>query len=140
MQTELDYECTITPRGPYLHVNVEGLGTYEGAIDVWRKVVQACEEHKCYNILGEQYLFSTVSTLEALDYPALFKKVGITKKHRIAWVDKNPRTREMTEFIRDVLTNRLTGKGRLFYDVETAERWLLYQIKKDEDAASPAAN
>lgn len=134
METELEYEFTITPCGPYIHVNVEGLGSYDGAVDVWQHIAKACETHQCYNILGEQYLFSTLSTLEALDYPQIFKKAGITKKHRVAWVDRNPRTREMTEFIRDVLTNRVMGKGRLFYDVETAKQWLLRQIKKDQDA------
>lgn len=125
MDTQLDYEITITPCDNYLHVYTEGLGNFEGANDLWRQIAQACEKYQCYNILGEQNLHSTVSTLDALNYPAMFKKVGITKKHRIAWVDKNPRTRETTEFIRDVLTNRLVGKGRLFNDVESAKRWLL---------------
>lgn len=125
MDTQLDYEITITPCDNYLYVYTEGLGNFEGANDLWRQIAQACEKYQCYNILGEQNLHSTVSTLDALNYPAMFKKVGITKKHRIAWVDKNPRTRETTEFIRDVLTNRLVGKGRLFKDVESAKRWLL---------------
>lgn len=125
MDTQLDYEITITPCDNYLYVYTEGLGNFEGANDLWRQIAQACEKYQCYNILGEQNLHSTVSTLDALNYPAMFKKVGITKKHRIAWVDKNPRTRETTEFIRDVLTNRLVGKGRLFNDVESAKRWLL---------------
>lgn len=125
MDTQLDYEITITPCDNYLYVYTEGLGSFEGANDLWQQIAQACEKYQCYNILGEQNLHSTVSTLEALNYPAMFKKVGITKKHRIAWIDRNPRTRETTEFIRDVLTNRLVGKGRLFNDVESAKRWLL---------------
>jgi hypothetical protein len=125
MDTQLDYEITITPCDNYLYVYTEGLGSFEGANDLWRQIAQACEKYQCYNILGEQNLHSTVSTLDALNYPAMFKKVGITKKHRIAWVDRNPRTRETTEFIRDVLTNRLVGKGRLFNDVDSAKSWLL---------------
>lgn len=125
METELDYEITITHRGNYLHVNAKGLGSYEGAQDLWQQIAQACEHYQCYNILGEQYLFGTLSTHEALNYPSLFKKAGITQKHRIAWVDKNPRTREMTEFIRNVLTNRLVGNGRLFNDIDAAKNWLL---------------
>lgn len=127
MEAQLDYEITITHKGSYLHVNAEGLGSYEGALDLWQRIAQACEKYQCYNILGEQYLFSTLSTHEALNYPALFKKAGITSKHKVAWVDKNPRTREMTEFIRNILTNRLIGNGRLFKDLDSARQWLVGQ-------------
>ncbi len=125
METQLEYEITISHKENYIHVHVEGLGSSEGAMDLWQQIAQACERYQCYNILGEQNLHSTVSTLDALNYPAMFKKLGITKKHRIAWVDNNPRTRETTEFIRDVLANRLMGHGRIFSDTERAKHWLL---------------
>lgn len=118
---------TITPhlQENYLHVDVKGVGTYETALAMWSSVVQACEHYQCFNVLGEQYLIDTVTTTEAFDHPALFKKAGINIKHRLAWVDKNPRTRETTAFIRDVLTSRSIGYGRLFNDVESAKQWLL---------------
>ena len=123
----MENTLTITPhlQDNYLHVDVRGVGTYENALAMWMTIAQACEQHQCFNILGEQYLLDTVTTTEAFDHPALFKKAGITIKHRIAWVDKNPRTRETTAFIRDVLTSRSVGNGKLFNDVETAKRWLL---------------
>lgn len=118
---------TITPHllENYLHVDIKGVGTYEAALELWTSVAQACEQHQCFNILGEQFLMDTVSTTDAFDHPAIFKKAGINIKHRIAWVDKNPRTRETTAFIRDVLTSRSVGYGRLFNDVESAKHWLL---------------
>jgi hypothetical protein len=118
---------TITPhlQENYLHVDVRGMGTYENALTLWIKVAQACEQYQCFNILGEQYLINTVTTTEAFDHPALFKQAGISAKHRIAWIDKNPRTRETTEFIRDVLSSRSVGYGRLFNDIEAAKQWLL---------------
>lgn len=118
---------TITPhlQENYLHVDIRGVGTYEAALELWTSVAQACEQHQCFNILGEQFLMATVSTTDAFDHPAIFKKAGINIKHRIAWVDKNPRTRETTAFIRDVLTSRSVGYGRLFNDVESAKHWLL---------------
>lgn len=124
-------KVTITPHleENYLHVDVKGVGTYEAALTLWRTVVQACEEHQCFNVLGEQYLLDTVSTTEAFDHPELFKKAGITAKHRIAWVDNNPRTRDTTAFIRDVLTSRSIGTGRLFSELETAKTWLLGKNK-----------
>jgi hypothetical protein len=103
----MENTVTITPhlQENYLHVDVKGMGTYENALTLWTSVVQACEEYQCFNILGEQFLLDTVSTPEAFD--------------------KNPRTRETTAFIRDVLTSRSVGYGKLFNDVDTAKRWLL---------------
>ena len=126
-----DITITITPHPEenYLHVDAQGMGDYDNAVIMWRSIVQACEQHQCFNVLGEQNLLQTVTIAEAFDHPALFKKVGITPKHRIAWVDKNPRTRNTTEFIRDVLTSRSIGNGRLFNDVETAKNWLLSRPK-----------
>lgn len=123
----IENSVTITPhlQENYLHVDVKGVGTYESALGMWTSIAQACEQYQCFNILGEQYLLDTVSTPEAFDHPALFKKAGISSRHRLAWVDKNPRTRDTTAFIRDVLTSRSVGYGRLFNDVETAKEWLL---------------
>lgn len=121
----MDLELKITFHGNYLHVDVRGIGTYENAEFMWQSVADACEQYQCYKVLGEQYLFVSVSTAEAFDHPALFKKVGITKKHQFAWVDKNPRTLETTQFVSHVLANRSIGYGKVFSDVETAKRWLL---------------
>lgn len=122
-----DLDLKITHHEQYIHVNVRGMGNYENALFMWQSVVDACEHHQCFKVLGEQYLFDSVSTSEAFDHPALFKKVGISKKYTFAWVDNNPRTRETTQFVRDVLANRSIGYGRLFTDVEAAKRWLLEQ-------------
>lgn len=123
----MENRITITPhlQENYVHVDIAGVGTYDDALTLWSAVAHACEQYQCFNVLGEQYLLDTVSTTEAFDHPALFKKAGINIKHRIAWVDKNPRTRETTAFIRDVLTSRSIGYGKLFNDVDSAKRWLL---------------
>ncbi|WP_323815283.1 hypothetical protein [Cellvibrio sp. NN19] len=128
---DITITITITPylEENYLHVDVQGMGNYDNAVTMWSNIAQACEQYQCYNVLGEQNLLQTVTIAEAFDHPALFKKVGITQKHRIAWVDKNPRTRNTTEFIRDVLTSRSVGTGRLFNDVESAKNWLLSRPK-----------
>lgn len=121
----MKYEMKITPENGYIHIEVTGEATYKDTIEFWQKVAKACEEHQCYKILGEQNLTKTLSTSEAIDYPKLYKQSGMNEAHLIAWVDHNPRTRDTTEFIRDVLTNRFIGKGKLFNNVEDAKRWLL---------------
>ncbi|MDO8344865.1 MAG: hypothetical protein Q7T48_16820 [Cellvibrio sp.] len=121
----MELDLKITAHDDYLHVAVRGIGNYENAFYFWQKVVEACDLHQCYKVLGEQYLFDSVSTIEAFDHPAMFKKLGITTKYQFAWVDKNPRTRETTQFVYDVLANRSVSFGRLFNDIESAKHWLL---------------
>ncbi len=123
----MDLELKITPHEQYIHVNVRGMGNYENALLMWRSVVDACEKQQCFKVLGEQYLFDSVSTAEAFDHPALFKKLGINRKYTFAWVDNNPRTRETTQFVRDVLANRSMGYGRVFTDVQAAKTCLMEQ-------------
>lgn len=121
----MEYKIKITPCEGYIHVEVSGAADFESALAMWQQIVKACDEHQCYKILGEQYLKTTLKTSEIIDYPSLFKKAGMTSSHLIAWVDHNPRTRDTTEFIRDVLTNRFIGKGKLFTNVDDAKSWLL---------------
>jgi hypothetical protein len=121
----MDYQVTITPTENYLHVEVYGAGNYDNALKLWMDIAAACEVHQCFKILGEQQLTNTVSTMEAFDHPKIFKLAGINAKFRIAWVDKNPRTRETTAFIRNVLSNRSIGYGKLFSQTDDAKAWLL---------------
>lgn len=118
-------EIIITPQENYVHVAIWGTGNYEKALLLWSSIAAACEKNQCYKILGEQNLMENVSTVEAVDHPGLFKKAGITNKHRIAWVDKNPRTQATTTFISDLLTNRSIVNCRIFTDLESAKTWLL---------------
>jgi hypothetical protein len=123
----MNLDINVTPHDNYLHIKVKGIGNYENALHFWQSVVNACDQHQCYRVLGEQYLLDSVTTLEAFDHPAIFKKLGITTKYQFAWVDNNPRTRDTTEFVYNVLANRSLSYGKLFHDVESAKDWLLRQ-------------
>jgi hypothetical protein len=121
----MDYSISITPHDNYLHIAVKGTSNANNALNVWKQIADACKHYGCYKILGEQYLVNAFSTVEALEFPTIFKQVGISSTHRIAWVDNNTRTRETTNFIRDILTNRSVGYGRVFTDINKAKEWLL---------------
>ncbi|WP_049628952.1 hypothetical protein [Cellvibrio sp. pealriver] len=121
----MNIDVKVTPHGDYLHIEVRGIGNYENAVAFWQQVAHACEAHQCFKVLGEQYLLDSVTTLEAFDHPAIFKKVGITTKYKFAWVDKNPRTRETTQFVYDVLASRSISFGKMFNDINLAKEWLL---------------
>ncbi len=121
----MEDEIKITFEQTYVHVRITGRGTRDNALRLWREIAQACHEHHCYKVLGEQDLKISVSTLEALDHPEIFREAGITEQFRIAWVDLNPRTRETTQFIRNVLANRAMGQGKIFSRFDEAKKWLL---------------
>jgi hypothetical protein len=123
----MNLEIDVTPHENYLHVKIRGMGNYENALQLWQRVVSACEQYECYRVLGEQYLHDSITTLEAFNLPAMFKKLGITTKYQFAWVDNNPRTRDTTEFVYNVLANRSLSYGKLFHNVESARQWLLRQ-------------
>jgi len=121
----MEYEIKITPEDGYVHVEISGEATHTNALEMWERIAQACNQYQCYKVLGEQYLKKALTTSDIIDHPKLFKKAGMSQSHLIAWVDHNPRTRSTTEFIRDVLTNRFIGRGKLFNNVDEAKNWLL---------------
>ena len=125
----MNIQIDITHHEHYLHVKVSGMGNYENALYFWKSVVDACEKYQCYRVLGEQNLLNSVTTLEAFDHPSIFKQLGITTKFQFAWVDNNPRTRDTTEFVYNVLASRSISYGKMFYDVESAKNWLLSRPK-----------
>ncbi len=118
----------ITPQDNYLHVVIKGNSSYENAAYLWRTIADACNQHNCFYVLGEQDMSNAISTIDAWNHQTIFAEAGITAKFVIAWVDKNPKTFEHTEFIRTVLANRDIGYGKLFSDVEKAKNWLLEKI------------
>lgn len=121
----MNHEIIITFEGDYIHVKVLGISSLEGTQELWNKIVQACEQHQCYNILGEQKLARGITTAQALEYPKIFKQAGVSKLHRIAWVDEDTRAFETIEFISNFLANRAIGKGKVFNNLEKAKAWLL---------------
>lgn len=85
----------------------------------------ACEENNCFNILGEGFITEPLTTMEAYNHIQIFRDVGLTRKHRIAWVHHIEETAEPARFAETVLNNRGLVNGRLFPTVEEAIEWLL---------------
>lgn len=121
----MSYQARITAESDYIHVVVEGSANYANALDLWRRIAQACHHHQCFKVLGEQSMQNPMSTVDAWKHKNIFLEAGITAKFKIAWVDNNPHTFESTDFIRTVLYNRDIGYGKLFNDVAAAKAWLL---------------
>ncbi len=124
----MPYSLDITREEHYLHVVISGSSSYENALILWRTIADACHHHNCFYVLGEQHMDTAISTMDAWNHQTIFQEAGINAKFVIAWVDKNPKTFEQTEFIRTVLANRDIGYGKLFSDAEKAKSWLLEKI------------
>ncbi len=119
------HNITIEHKGSYIHVGQYGEDNYDISLDLWQRVVAACRQHDCYNILGESHTEEELSTIDAYSHIEIFKLAGVTLKHRVAWVHKGGEPSKEGRFIETVLQNRGMVNGRLFSSVAEAKRWLL---------------
>ena len=124
----MDDNIIVEYEGDYIHAIHSGLNSYASSLKLWKRIVAACEEHQCFNILGESFNTNALSTMEAYDHLRIYEIVGVTRKHRIAWVNHVKAAGEMLKFIENVMLNRGLIIGRLFPTVEEAKRWLLKDL------------
>jgi len=117
-------DIDIQPQGNYLLVRYRGPDSPAISRRIMQRIVGACDECECFNVLVLAYLENSLSTVENYDLSAMFTEVGFSWKHRMAWVDQNPDTYNSTGFAETVLSNR-GFSARLFREVEDAKNWLL---------------
>lgn len=111
--------------GEYVHVIFRGGSSFEENLSLWKQVEAACKKHNCHNILGEGYSKQPLKTIGGFQYVEIFKKAGVTTKHRIAWVKHTKEGYEDLEFTETVLKNHCMLRGGLFKTVAQAKSWLL---------------
>lgn len=121
----MSYQVELSAESDWIHVQIKGTANYDNAKEIWLKIIEFCKLHHCYKILGVQRTSNEMSTTDAWKHTSIFSELGINGKYKIAWVDLNPRTYETTKFIRQVLSNRSLGYGKIFNDTEKAKHWLL---------------
>ncbi|MGI9248318.1 MAG: hypothetical protein ACR2QI_04845 [Woeseiaceae bacterium] len=63
-------------------------------------------------------------TMDAYDHLSLLQSVGVTDKHRIAWVAGKPALLEKLRLAETVIRNRGSLDLRIFESVTEAQRWL----------------
>ncbi|KUG24646.1 hypothetical protein ASZ90_005520 [hydrocarbon metagenome] len=119
-------EVIVEYRGDYIHVRHYGKNNYDISLDLWRRVKALCDQHNCFNILGESYTTEELSTMDAFNHLKIVELVGLTLKHRVAWVIQKKETGKGIEFVETVVVkNRGLVNGGIFPSVEEAKRWLL---------------
>ena len=132
-------EIIIENKGDYIHARQYGADSYDASLRLWRGIVAACERHACYNILGETFTTVELSTMDAYDHVEIFKLVGVTLKHRVAWVHHVNETADGIRFAEMVLQNRGMVNGRLFATVDEAKAWLLGPRARNVEGSGSAA-
>jgi len=118
-------EIIVEYKDNYIHVRHYGKNNYDISLDLWRRVMAACEQYNCFNILGENYTTTELSTMDAFNHLKILELVGLTLKHRVAWVSHVKETTRGIEFVETVMKNRGLVNGRLFPNIEEAKCWLL---------------
>jgi hypothetical protein len=119
-------EIVIEYKGSYIYAALYGKNNYDISLELWRRIMAACKQYNCFNILGENYTTEELSTMDAYDHLKILEEVGLTLQYRVAWVDQATATARGLEFVETVVVkNRGLAKGRLFSNVEEAKRWLL---------------
>jgi hypothetical protein len=119
-------EIVIEYKGSYIYAALYGKNNYDISLELWRRIMAACKQYNCFNILGENYTTEELSTMDAYDHLKILEEVGLTLQYRVAWVDQATATARGLEFVETVVVkNRGLANGRLFSNVEEAKRWLL---------------
>ncbi|PKN37374.1 MAG: hypothetical protein CVU62_10305 [Deltaproteobacteria bacterium HGW-Deltaproteobacteria-2] len=119
-------EIIIEYKDNYIHVRHYGKNNYDISLDLWRRVKAMCDQYNCFNILGENYTTDELSTMDAFNHIKILELVGLTLKHRIAWVNQVKETAKGIEFVETVvIKNRGLVNGGIFSSVEEAKLWLL---------------
>lgn len=120
----MDANFTISFEGDHIKVLSDGDKNLEFATGLWSAVADACKEHDCFKVLGIADSTSPMPVVEGYQHAELFRKLGITRNYRVAWVELNQDAKDATYFIETVLFNRGLP-GRLFDSVAAAIDWLL---------------
>jgi len=119
-------EIIVEYKGSYIYAALYGKNNYDISLELWRRIMAACKQYNCFNILGENYTTEELSTMDAYDHLKILEEVGLTLQYRVAWVDQRTKTGKGLEFVETVVVkNRGLANGRLFSNVEEAKRWLL---------------
>ena len=91
---------------------------------MWEAIVAACKDNNCTRVLGISNLQEPIPEMDAYDHLSIFQSVGVTDRHRIAWVAGKPALLEKLRLSETVLRNRGSMNVRIFESVTDAQRWL----------------
>jgi len=119
----------ISCKEDYVLATSDGSKTLESTMLLWSKIINACKECMCTNILNISNTASPVTVTEAINHLKSFEQLKITNDYRIALVELNPVYGEASILIESLLLTE--GMNiRSFVDVDDAKSWLFFGSKK----------
>jgi hypothetical protein len=105
-------------------VTVRGSPDYLSLDHLWQDIADACNRHDCFKILGVSESENWGAD-EAYDHAAIFEAAGITTGHRIAWIEKNGKSKASIKLAETVVLHRGLATAQAFDDIAEAKHWLL---------------
>lgn len=117
-------EQIITFEGDHIKAITNGEKDADSAARLFTSIRDTCVQHDCFDILGLANSTKHLSVGDGYNLAKLFTRLGITVKHRIAWVELNPATHEDLYFFETVLRNR-GFRIKVFPTASEAKKWLL---------------
>ena len=118
------HRYSIAKEGSVIRVSTTGAFDFVAIFEMWEDIVAACNSHGCFRILGLSNLDEPPAPIDAYEYMGMLQAVGITAKHRIAWVAQNPALLDMMAIAETVIRNRSELVVRIFETEASAEEWI----------------
>jgi hypothetical protein len=120
----MEFTYSVSYEEPLIRVRAQGFFDYLKAYEMWKAIVAASDEFKCFHILGESTSTEPIPTLDAYEHLSLIESVGVTREHRIAWVSKDPPVLDRLRLIETLLRERSHLNVSMFDNTPQAKRWL----------------
>lgn len=115
---------TIEKIDSVIRVRTAGAFDFVNVFEMWEQIVAACQKHNCFNVIGLSNLDEPPAQIESYEYLSMLQAVGLTPKHRVAWVAENPALLDVMTLAETVIMNRSELVVRVFADLDGAERWI----------------
>ncbi|MEQ8358093.1 MAG: hypothetical protein RH860_01305 [Cytophagales bacterium] len=117
-------ETIISLEDGYIKVISVGVKNEHFSQNLWRNIIEACEECECYKILGVTLTTNADTNQNLITYPRFLDQIGFNDQLKVAWIEKNPDFDISSEFSKTVFQNR-SLPGRFFEKEEDAREWLM---------------
>ena len=81
----MEFTYSVSYEEPLIRVRAQGFFDYLKAYEMWKAIVAASDEFKCFHILGESTSTEPIPTLDAYEHLSLIESVGVTRPGH--WLD-----------------------------------------------------
>lgn len=120
----MKHELIVTFENDFVQIITKGEKSLETSLNLWKKTIKVCKQHKCFKILGLATSLKPPSTIESYKHGNLLHDFNIDHTYKLAWIEFNPEAVASIKFLENVLFNR-GFNVKLFQDVDEAKSWLL---------------